>query len=536
LSIRPRCLLALVALIAAAFPARCEEPASAFFSTVWVDDAPTSAAPRSDGDLWPSAWGPDDAVYAANGDGAGFTHIPGTTDIVVSRITGGRDSLQGVSLASGDDLGSIWSGDDYNRKPTGMVCADGVLYLAVQDLNRRDFDDVPAASISRSDDLGKTWTWDKSAPMFKDHVFTTIMFLDYGKDSRNAPDGYVYAYGMDDNWRDSFSNKVPDPTDLFLGRVPRAKVQDRAAWEFFAGPLPGGAPRWSKDVADRKAVLHTERRAYRKIHGTTNMRDMSVISQGSVVYNKPLRRYIYSSWTEYTLEFFESPTPWGPWKPFYTKDFGMYPWAPEKFGGYGATIPSKFISADGRTMYVQDNTFNSGVRNYRFSLRKMRVEPRKPSRPNNKPDPRFNIARKGAGVVPVAKSFGTARPALLNDGNSLASEDDWDKEDKPLSWWGYTWQREYTMDTVAFTSGEARDEGGWFRETPRVQVRRNGEWVDARGQTVSPAYPGTRPEKPYQRYVFRFQPMAGDGIRIIGAPGGAQTFTTVAELEVYYSG
>jgi hypothetical protein len=536
LRVRPYLHLAAAGLLGLALPATRAESPSTFFSTVWVDDAATYAAPRSDGDLWPSAWGPDGALYAANGDGAGFTRIPGATDIVVSRITGGPDSLQGVSLASGDQVGSIWSGDDYNRKPTGMVCADGVLYLAVQDLNRHDFDDAPAASVSRSNDLGRTWTWDRSAPMFKDHVFTTIFFLDYGKDSANAPDGYVYAYGMDNNWRDAFSGKVPDPTDLYLGRVPRASVQDRAAWEFFAGMLPAGEPKWSRDIADRKPVLTTTERVYPKIHGTTNMRNMSVISQGNVVYNKPLRRYIYTSWTEYTLEFFESPSPWGPWKPFYRKDFGMYPWMPEKFGGYGATIPSRFISADGRTMYVQDNTFNSGVRNYRFSLRKMRVEPWKASRPENRPDPRLNLARKGKGVVPIAKSFGTARSGRLNDGQTTASEDDWDKEDKPLSWWGYTWPRRYTMDTVVFTSGEVRDEGGWFRETPRVQVRRNGEWADVKGQSVSPAYPAARPEKPYRRYVFRFQPTDADGIRLIGAPGGAQTFTTVAELEVFYAG
>jgi hypothetical protein len=53
-----------------------------------------------------------------------------------------------------------------------MICVDGVLYLAVQDL-ALDFDDAPAATICRSDDKGRTWTWDKSAPMFGDYVFTT---------------------------------------------------------------------------------------------------------------------------------------------------------------------------------------------------------------------------------------------------------------------------------------------------------------------------------------------------------------------------
>lgn len=148
----------------------------------------------SDGDLWPSCWSDDDALYAANGDGAGFGST--TSDIVMNRITGSpaSDDLAGEGLASGDDLGQVWSGDDFTRKPTGMLCVDGSIYLAVQDL-RRDFNAAPAATIARSDDHGLTWTWETSGPMFDDGVFTTIWFADFGKDAENAPDAdYAYAY------------------------------------------------------------------------------------------------------------------------------------------------------------------------------------------------------------------------------------------------------------------------------------------------------------------------------------------------------
>ena len=37
------------------------------------------------------------------------------------------------------------------------------------------------------------------------YKFTTIFFLDYGKDSAQAIDGYVYAYAMDNNWREQQS-------------------------------------------------------------------------------------------------------------------------------------------------------------------------------------------------------------------------------------------------------------------------------------------------------------------------------------------
>ena len=123
-----------------------------------------------------------------------------------------------------------------------MVSVGGVLYMAVQDLRRTQdglFDDAPAASIYKSTDKGRTWTG-TSEPMFKDYVFTTIMFLDYGKDNGNSPDGYVYAYGLDYNWRDSFSGRVTDPTNLYLARVPGNSVQDRSKWEFFL--RDGGQP------------------------------------------------------------------------------------------------------------------------------------------------------------------------------------------------------------------------------------------------------------------------------------------------------
>ena len=68
-------------------------------------------------------------------------------------------------------------------------------------------------------------------------MFTTIFFLDYGRNSAHAIDGYVYAYGLDNNWRAQ--------QKLFLARVPDATVQDRSTWQFFTGTTGGGIPLWS---------------------------------------------------------------------------------------------------------------------------------------------------------------------------------------------------------------------------------------------------------------------------------------------------
>ncbi|TKC16338.1 DUF4185 domain-containing protein [Robertmurraya kyonggiensis] len=356
---------------------------STFFSSATIEESDTYNT-QTQGDLWPSCWADDDALYAANGDGDGFTVGQGNVvnvppnggssyfnDIAVSKINGKPEELTGETISKGEQIGQIWNNPvGYNRKPTGMACVGGDLYLAVQDLSK-DFNDVPAATIVKSTDKGKTWTWDKTAPMFDEYLFTTIMFLDYGKDYEDAIDEYVYAYGLDYNWRDSFNDRVEDPKDLYLARVPKTSIQDRSAWEFYAG-IKGKEPTWTKEIKEKVSVLHDERVLYKDAEVTPN--NLTVISQGSVVYNKPLDRYIYTSWTEYTFEFYEAPTPWGPWKLFLSEDFGQYPWSDTHNGGYGVTIPSKFISEDGKTMYVQSNTFMGGANNYNFSLRKLQVD------------------------------------------------------------------------------------------------------------------------------------------------------------------
>ncbi|MFC8391697.1 FG-GAP-like repeat-containing protein [Streptomyces sp. NPDC057238] len=514
-------------------------PASDFFSTVAVDPAATVGAPaagdnRDHGDLWPNCWSDDDNVYAAYGDGTGFGSD--FSDIGVAKISGMPGTLTGSQLST--DVGQIWSAG-HNRKPTGMACVNGDLYLAVQDL-AHDFNDAPAATIARSTDKGRTWTWDRNRPMFGGGVFTTVMFLDYGKNYANAPDDYVYAYGLDHNWRDSFDNTVPDPVDLYLARVHKNSVMDENAWQYMSGTDTSGNPVWSTEISQREPVLHDDRRVYQNVLTPGRARDMTVLSQGGVVYNKPLNRYIYTSWTEYTFEFYESPTPWGPWKHFATKDFGGYPWTHSKHGGYATTIPSKYISADGKSMWLQSNVCPCGGGYpqgdhyaYTFSLRKLSLEPRRDTTPGNAADPGRDLARE-PGTVPIQRATHFGKDAFYADGNRDQSEDDWNDERKDASWWGYTWPRQYMMNKVTYTTGDMFADGGWFAGDLRVQVRRDNRWVDVSGQRVGPAYPYDNTAGPHRTYTFSFDPTAGDGVRIVGRPGGEKTFTSIAELEVHY--
>jgi len=530
---------------------------STFFSTVFIEHAGSFAATTSDGDLWPNCWGDDDATYSANGDGRGFSSEP-FKDVVVNRIEGTPETgITGVKLAESAQVANVWADPaQYNRKPTGMVCVNGVLYLAVQDLKSgtNAFDDVPNASISRSDDHGKTWQKTSTA-MFPNYRFTTIFFLDFGKNSQNAvpalgpvDGGYVYAYGLDWNWRSSSVGTVPDPVDMYLARVPAGAVQDRSKWTFFTGIGRGGRPQWSAQIEDKQAVLHDATRRYVDLRPGSSG-NLPVISQGGVIYNKALNRYIYTSWTDPSFEFYESPTPWGPWKRFLYFNEGLVTWYAmsdkthtPKNGGYGTTIPAKFVSADGQDMWVQSNwwqgQFPTPDQNYNFNLRKLRVTPYRWRPPTNKRSATDNLATSGADVTTIQVCCHFANWKYLSDGDKTKSEDSFDGTNKLVDYWGYTFSRQYRLNRVVYTTGAAFPDGGWFSSFDgglRVQVRQNFRWVDVDALRISPDYPYAASANPYKAYTLSFADTWGDGIRIIGQPGGGAFFTSIAELEAYYS-
>lgn len=508
-----------------------------------VDQANTVLT-ASDGDLWPAAWADDGALYAAAGDGTGFARHD-WSDILINRIDGvPAAGLTGERLADGDTVGPIWEPERFNRKPTGMVAVDGdgdgrdELYLAVQDLRSGETDDTfneaPTATIVRSDDYGRTWSWPEH-PMFSDHVFTTVMFLDLGQS--NGGSEWVYAYGIDGNWRTSFSHVVPDPTELFLGRVHRSAIQDAAQWRFFAGFDADGSPTWTADIGLKHPVLVDERRFYPTPANPAEPRNFTCIAQGGVVWNPGLGRYLYSSWSEYTFEFFEASTPWGPWRHLHSQDFGHFPWhGPRsplaKHGGYAPTMPSKFISDDGRDLWLQSNWFvpasSVGRRAYCFGLRRVRF------------DPGTDAATEGSGnlalspdTYPLVSRVREGQQSVLNDGDRDRAEDSAYGPGSGEDVWGYEWPSPRRFSRVVYVPGPQDSLGGWFADGPRVQVRIDGEWMPASAVAISPAYPNDYTALEYDEYVFDFESVVADGVRLVGEPGGGLRYTSIAELEVW---
>jgi hypothetical protein len=240
-----------------------------------------------------------------------------------------------------------------------------------------------------------------------------------------------------------------------------------------------GNPGWSRNILHKAAVLTDDRQLYTVMLDAKSRACQDshrVIAQGGVVYDAPLKRYLFASWSCATHEYYEAPHPWGPWRHFLSTDFGVLKTL-KNYGQYGTSIPSKFISTDGRTMYLQSNVWD---RAYAFALRKVFLDPYLPATPSNDSS-EANLAL-APGTRAISKSThygllcGTDCSDKLATGMGSGSEDDFDKDPKTIDWWGYTWPQPYKFNRVVYTTGDIVSAGGWYAEKLRVQVRQHFQW------------------------------------------------------------
>src|SRR5215813_2673465 len=100
---------------------------------------------------------------------------------------------------------------------------------------------------------------------------------------------------------------------------------------------PEGAPMWTDDIAGRKAVF----------------RHPGGCGRSTISYDAGLKRYLWCQ----TLPgpdarfkggfgIYDAPEPWGPWTTVhFTEDWDVGP-------GESSTFPTKWMSADGRTLHL----------------------------------------------------------------------------------------------------------------------------------------------------------------------------------------
>jgi hypothetical protein len=122
-----------------------------------------------------------------------------------------------------------------------------------------------------------------------------------------------------------------------LARVPKERIRDRSAYEFFVTMESGHEPLWSKNIADRGAVFENPGACYRS----------------GITYNAGLKRYLWCQIgpgkdTRYRGGFavYDAPEPWGPWTTaFYTSEWDVGP-------GESNSLPAKWMDTDGLGVHL----------------------------------------------------------------------------------------------------------------------------------------------------------------------------------------
>ncbi len=275
-------------------------------------------APGSDN--WPITWGDDDLLYTAYGDGWGFEpKLPRKLSLGLARIGGSpEDKLtpQNLRSATIEQVGD----DRRGGKASGLLMVDGVLYMWVRNTGN--------ARLAWSADHAKTWTW---ADWKLDAGFGCPTFVNYGRNYQGAADDFVYTFSPD-------AEDAYTPADrVVLARVPKDKIRERGAYEFFEKLDYAGVPRWTREVTRRGPVYERKGGCYRS----------------NVTWNAPLKRYLWATTLPdketrkpYRLTMLEAAHPWGPWSVLEEET----PWDVD--AGDSACVPAKWISADGRSGYL----------------------------------------------------------------------------------------------------------------------------------------------------------------------------------------
>lgn len=322
-------------------------------------------------DTWYFSWAADGSMYSPWTDG----NING-----MGVSSAGADAGTGHATVLGDDPLAL-EVVDYGvfkssprpyegRYPCGSLVHDGVWYYGTYCLHpgggiRRDGIIYnwpwlgPFVGFRWSTDLGKTWNetpCTPEKPLFGESALNgepvkigAPHFVDFGKAMEHSPDGkaYLVGHGASDGQNRRYAyNSWITADQAYLVRVKPGveTMNDVRQYEFFAGHGVDGKAEWSRDFSAIRPIAE-----WRDHAGCVTM-----------TYNAPLRKYLMvvtdggNTVSRYHTYILESDQITGPWKmAAYLRNFGEQ--------AYFVNIPSKFISADGRTMWLcYSANFSSG--------------------------------------------------------------------------------------------------------------------------------------------------------------------------------
>jgi hypothetical protein len=315
------------------------------------------------GDSFPMTWADDDQIYTSAGDPLWGETIDG---LDVEMFSGGPTDYK-ITKRNPMNEYRGWGGN--GPKPTGMICINGVLYLAVQNMRRAQKAPFSLLSQHGSDahiiysfNQGGFWIpafENIKEVMFPGPRFGGPVFINFGKNNANARDEYVYAVSPE-QW-DNGSN-------LRIGRVAADSIMRREAWEFLASWGPTGEPAWHHDLNEAIPIL--------SLHRQLGLPEMA--------YLGGIKRYLLFTWTLHKdfsgddgtdLLILESPEPWGPFSVVHFEEY----WEGKEFNPYCPKLPLKWMAADHRSGWLQfsgswspngqkKNYYRSHVRPFRLEL------------------------------------------------------------------------------------------------------------------------------------------------------------------------
>ena len=348
-----------------------------------------------DGDNWHMSWAADDKMYFSLCDGRGFPGMPQANyNSRMYSVVGTPPEIKFEFMPTYPEL--INSGPrGFSRYYNfGTLALGNNLYQYLSTPNVPFNEPAPrfvGAKLIYSPDLGKTWhnqdgstpvRWEKWEDRTKKNMaffeeegdaFALVTVLQMGKDYEHNKDGFVYLYAPNGNTEGTMNQVV-------LARVPKDKILDRKAYEFFAGGR-GDDAKWSPRVADR-AVLQTFPA------GWVNKHIHPYAWHPSVVYYPATGEYLMANWGMGTdaegkwfgkpsyLGFWTAPRPWGPWTQVH-EDAAWTPGGDEAARCYQPQIAPKWIAADGKSFWLVWTDFQviDGKRpHYAFNVQRVDVE------------------------------------------------------------------------------------------------------------------------------------------------------------------
>lgn len=277
---------------------------------------------KADGaDNFPVTWCEDDHQYTAWGDGYGFARTGPKYSLGFSRIEGGADSYYAQDIVGGNAGGTDLVGKSY-----GILCLNGILYMWYNPGSGAD--GYKEQRLYTSTNKARSWSR-RSVNFPRSDNLVNLTFVQFGRNYGGARDNFVYIYA--NHIKDSSGLKVQKPGEIALIRVPKDKLEDRSAYQFFSGLDGKGAPQWASQANSRQPVF----------------RDPNGVGWNtSVTFNAGIKRYILM--TEHNTTFkgylgvFESPEPWGPWSMIEYKQYGGIPNT-----AFFWNISNKWTSSDG---------------------------------------------------------------------------------------------------------------------------------------------------------------------------------------------